>query len=124
MIGVLFLQNSSNLYSLTNKDNTVSTRILGLNEMLSGFKLFGNHQIEIYGVGLFAHYLTLYGIFAIVVLLLMLKKIIGLKNRLFTYLFIFSIVILSKGYSSIFIVILILSLNEKAFSCDKHPQAV
>ncbi|MAW08503.1 MAG: hypothetical protein CME61_09535 [Halobacteriovoraceae bacterium] len=106
-----YLENESsiNIYSLDNKFNSISSRTLGLYEMVSQIKPFGNHSVEIHGVGLLVHYLILYGYFILLFLGYLFYKLYSNKKFLIFYLMLFSFFIMSKGFSSIFALILILS---------------
>ena len=87
-IAIQFLELSQvyEVYSLTNKDNTVTTRVIGVNEMISNVSFFGNHSTTLYGVGLLLHYSILYGFFGGVFVLLLAANIF--KKILFYFLFI------------------------------------
>ena len=107
---IAYLDNESaiSLYSLTNKSNTAISRTMGVFDMISNIKVFGNHAVEIYGVGILVHYLILYGypiLFFISYLGFQLYK-----NCYFfeIYLLLFSLLFLSKGFSSIFPLVLLL----------------
>lgn len=106
-----YLENESslNIYSLDNKFNSISSRTLGLYEMVSQIKPFGNHSVEIHGVGLLVHYLILYGYFILLFLGYLFYKLYSNKKFLIFYLMLFSFFIMSKGFSSTFALILILS---------------
>lgn len=118
----LYLLNESNLYSLQNKNHSVGVRLYGLGEMLKNINFFGNHKTEIYGVGLIFHYLILYGypiIFILISLLINLKKnnkLIILNLILFDYFF------LSKGFSSIFGLILLYGYSKIPHTNNNNPQ--
>ena len=120
-----YLENESsvNVYSLTNKSNTISSRTLGLFEMISQIKPFGNHSVDIYGVGLLVHHMILYGYFILLFLGYLFYKLYQNKNFLIFYLLLFSFFVLSKGFSSIFALILILSYaTNKPPVSNKHSQ--
>lgn len=102
-------ENAITVYSLTNKANTLTTRTDGLFEMIAKIKPFGNHSAGIYGVGLLVHYLILYGYLILFFIGYLFFKLFQNKKFLVFYLLLFSLFFLSKGFSSIFAVILLLS---------------
>lgn len=109
-------ENSINIYSFENKSNSIMSRTFGLLEMISQIKPFGNHSIEIHGVGLLVHYLILYGYSIVLFIGYLFYKLYQGKNFLIFYLLLFSLFFLSKGFSSIFTMLLLLS-----YSTNKPP---
>ncbi len=97
------------IFSLANKTNSINTRSSGLLQMASQIKPFGNHYIDIYGVGIMVHYLILYGYPIIFFLGYVAYKLYQNKKFFIFYIFLFSLLFLSKGFSSIFSMILLLS---------------
>ena len=114
-IAIQFLELSQvyEVYSLTNKDNTVTTRVIGVNEMISNVSFFGNHSTTLYGVGLLLHYSILYGFFGGVFVLLLAANIFLKKYYFIFYLLTFSILFLGKGFSAVFILMILISYVQK-----------
>lgn len=99
----------TDIFSLANKTNSLNTRTFGLLEMASEIKLFGNHYVGIYGVGIMVHYLILYGYPIIFFLGYVAYKLYQNEKFFIFYIFLFSLLFLSKGFSSIFGIVLLLS---------------
>lgn len=118
-LAVSYLDNESaiNVYSLTNKSNTITTRTDGLFEMVSKIKPFGNHSADIYGVGILVHYLVLYGYLILFFIGYLFFKLYQHKKFFVFYLLLFSLFFLSKGFSSIFAILLLLS-----YATNKPPE--
>ena len=114
-IAITFLEYSQlyEVYSLTNKENTVTTRVLGFEDMLNNISLFGNHDTAIYGVGLLIHYSILYGIFGGIFTILFIINIFQKKYFFVFYLMVFTLLFLSKGFSALFILIILLCYVQK-----------
>ena len=105
-----YLENSKNisLFSFQNKDNTLIVRTIGAFEMLSNVTPFGNQNTPISGVGMIIHYLILYGYPILFLLWRVFQKLVANNKTLITYLFLFDLLILSKGFSSIFSFLLLM----------------
>lgn len=119
----LFIDNldESDLYSLTNKNNTLISRTAGAISMLQEIKPFGNHLIPIHGVGMLLHYLILYGYLIIFFLVYLFHKLFVNKKFLIFYILLFDLLFLSKGFSAVFPLLLILSYaSHKTFISHKH----
>jgi hypothetical protein len=122
---LIYLENEGaiNVYSLSNKANTINTRSLGLLEMISNIKPFGNHSVDIYGVGMLIHYLILYGYLVLFFIGYLFYKLYQNKRFFIFYLLLFNLFFLSKGFSSIFSIILLLSYaSNKLPVLKKHSQ--
>ena len=120
-----YLENEAaiDVYSLTNKSNTIVSRTLGLFEMISQIKPFGNHSADIYGVGMLVHYLILYGYLILFFIGYLFFKLYQNKKFFIFYLLLFSLFFLSKGFSSIFAILLLLSYAaNKSPVSNKHSQ--
>ena len=102
------------IYSLTNKDNTVSTRVVGVYEMINNISLFGNHSAQIFGVGLLVHYSILYGVLGGVFVLFFTINIFLKKYYFIFYLLTFTLLFLSKGFSAVFILMILISYVQKS----------
>ena len=118
-LAVSYVDNESaiNVYSLSNKANTITTRTDGLFEMVSKIKPFGNHSADIYGVGMLVHYLILYGYLILFFIGYLFFKLYQNKKFFIFYLLLFSLFFLSKGFSSIFAILLLLS-----YATNKPPE--
>lgn len=122
---LIYLENEGaiNVYSLSNKANTINTRSLGLFEMISNIRPFGNHSVDIYGVGMLIHYLILYGYLVLLFIGYLFYKLYQNKRFFIFYLLLFNLFFLSKGFSSIFSIILLLSYaSNKAPDLKKYSQ--
>jgi len=102
------------VYSLTNKGNTLNTRVIGVYEMISNISLFGNHSAQIFGVGLLVHYSILYGVLGGVFVLFFTINIFLKKYYFIFYLLIFTLLFLSKGFSAVFILMILISYVQKS----------
>jgi hypothetical protein len=99
----------NDLYSLGNKDNTLISRTSGALNMLKEIKPFGNHIVPIHGVGMLLHYLILYGYGILFFLGYLFYKLFVNKKYLIFYILLFDLLFLSKGFSTVFPLLLILS---------------
>ena len=115
-LAIQFLELSQiyEVYSLTNKDNTITTRVIGVNEMISNISLFGNHSTQLYGVGWLLHYSILYGIFGGIFVLFFTINIFLKKYYFIFYLLIFALLFLAKGFSAVFILMILISYVQKS----------
>lgn len=122
-IAMIYNLSSIDIYSLANKSNSINARAFGLFEMFSQIKPFGNHSVEIHGVGMLVHYLILYGYPILFFIGYLFYKLYQNKNFFVFYLLLFSLFFLSKGFSSIFGIILLLSYaSNKPLDSNKRFQ--
>lgn len=117
-IALIYDSSNIDVYSLSNKSNSINARSFGLAEMASQVRPFGNHSVEIHGVGMLVHYLILYGYPILFFLGYLFYKLYQNKKFLIFYLLLFSLFFLSKGFSSIFGIILLLS-----YAVNKPPDS-
>ncbi len=116
--------NQNEIFSLQDKQNSVYTRIDGAKDMVSNFKFFGNHSTEIYGVGLIVYYMTMYGFLGLIYLIFFTYKLYKFNHKLLILIFSFNLILLSKGFSTVFPFILLTYFCLNASASYKYTQKV
>ena len=116
--------NQNEVFSLQDKQNSVYTRIDGAKDMVANFKFFGNHSTEVYGVGLIVYYMTMYGFLGLIYLIFFTYKLYKFNHKLLILIFSFNLILLSKGFSTVFPFILLTYFCLNASASYKYTQKV